>query len=74
MLLKAQYLVHFYLTLYICDLFFIDRSSDIAKYAEDASPYECTPYYDRLKENLELSIYKIFNWFKYNNFETNTTK
>ena len=74
MLLKAQYLVHCYLILDICDLFLIDMSSDIAKYANDASPYECTPYYDRLKENLEWSIYKIFNWFKYNNFETNTTK
>ena len=50
----------------ICDLFFIDMSSDIANYADDTTPYECAPYYDKLKENLELTIYKMFNWFKYN--------
>ena len=50
----------------ICDVFFIDMSSDIANYGDDTTPYECAPYYDKLKENLELAIYKIFNWFKYN--------
>ena len=49
-------------------------SSDIANYADDATPYECAPYYDKLKENLELTIYKIFDWFKYNNFKINATK
>ena len=57
----------------ICDLFFIDMSSDIANYADDTTPDECAPY-DKLKENLELTIYKIFNWFKYNNFKSNATK
>ena len=54
--------------------FFIDLSSDIANYADDTTLYECAPYYDKLKENLELTIYKIFNWFKYNNFKANATK
>ena len=45
----------------ICDLFFIDMSSDIANYADETIPYDCTPYYDKLKENLELTIYKTFN-------------
>ena len=27
----------------ICDLFFIDKSSDIANYV-DITPYECVPY------------------------------
>ena len=58
----------------VCDLFFIDMSPDIANYADDTTPYECVPYYDKLKENLELTIYKIFHWFKYNNFKANTTK
>ena len=49
-------------------------SSDIASYADDATPYECAPYYDKLKENLELTIYKIFDWLKYNNFKINATK
>ena len=45
----------------ICDLFFIDMSSDIANYADDTTPYECAPYYNELKENLESTICKIFN-------------
>ena len=48
------------LNIEIFDLFFIDRSSDLANYTDDTSPYECAPYYDKLKENLELT-YKIFN-------------
>ena len=55
----------------ICDLFFIDISSDIANYADDTTPYERAPYYGKLKENLELTIYKIFTWFKNNNFKAN---
>ena len=70
--LKGQYLVHCYLTA-LCDLCFNDMSSDIANYADDTTPYECAPYYyDKLKENLELTIYKIFSWFKYNNFKANS--
>ena len=49
-------------------------SSDIANYADDTTPYECAPYYDKLKGNLELTIYKILDWFKYNNFKANATK
>ena len=30
--------------------------------------------YDKLKENLELTIYTIFDWFKYNNFKANANK
>ena len=40
----------------------------------DTTPSKCAPYYDKLKETLELTIYKIFHWFKYNNFRANTTK
>ena len=34
----------------ICDLFFIDMSSDNANYADDTTPYKCAPYYDKLKK------------------------
>ena len=40
----------------ICDLLFIDMSSDTANYADDATPYECVPYHHKLKENLALTI------------------
>ena len=45
----------------ICNLFFIDMSSDIANYADDTTPYECAPYYDKLKES--DSLQNIW-WFK----------
>ena len=48
----------------ISDLFFIDMSS-ISSCVGDTTPYECAPYYDKLKENLGLTIHKIFNWFKH---------
>ena len=44
----------------IYDLFFIDMSSDITDDADDTI--------------LELNIYTIFNWFKYNHFKASTTK
>ena len=50
----------------ICDLVFIDMSSDIANYADDTTPYECAPYYDKLKENLEFTIYRIYIFLYYN--------
>ena len=49
-------------------------SSDIASDADDSTPYLCAPYYDKLKDNLEPTIHKIFNWFKYNNFGADATK
>ena len=45
----------------ICNLFFIDMSSDIANYADDTTPYEYAPYYDKLKES--DSLQNIW-WFK----------
>ena len=37
-------------------LFFICMSSVIANYADDTTPYECTKYNNKLKENLESAI------------------
>ena len=56
------------------DLLFIDMSSNITNYVDDTTPYKCAPHYDKLKENLELTMNKIFKWFKYNNFKANATK
>ena len=45
----------------ICDLFFIDMSSDIASYTDDIILYECAPYYNKLKEiwNCKFTKYLI---------------
>ena len=55
-------------------IFFVDVTSDIANYADDTTPYECAPYYDKLKENLELTIYRIFYWLRYIDFKGNVIK
>ena len=49
-------------------------SSDVANYANDTTPYERGPYQDKIKANLELKVYKMFNWFKCNNFKANAIK
>ena len=60
-------------------------SSGIAKYEDDATPYECTIYCDKLKFYLRFAIYKTFYWpkfrnlqniywSKYNNFKANASK
>ena len=36
----------------ICDFVFIDMSSDIANYADDTTPYECDPYYEKFTKYL----------------------
>ena len=51
----------------ICDLFFVNITSDIANYADDTTPYECDQHCDNLISNMELTVEKIFNWFEFNN-------
>ena len=48
-------------------------SFDIANDADNTITYKYAPYYNKLKENLELTIYKILNWLKYTNFKANAT-
>ena len=58
----------------ICDLFFINITSDIANYADDTTPYECDQHCDNLIINLERTVEKNFNWFEYNNLKANASK
>ena len=58
----------------ICDLFFINITSDIANYADDTTPYQCDQHCNNLISNLELFGKKIFNWFEYNNLKANASK
>ena len=57
-----------------CGLFFVYITSDIANYADGATPYEYDQYCDNLISNLELTVEKIFNWFEYNNLKKNASK
>ena len=43
----------------ICNLFFVDITSDIANYADDTTPYKCDQHCDNLIRNLELTAGKI---------------
>ena len=58
----------------ICDLFFVNITSDIANYADDTTPYECDQHCDNLINNIELTVEKIFNWFAFNNLKANASK
>ena len=58
----------------ICDLFFVNITSDIANYADDTTPYECDQHCDNLISNLELALEKGFNLFEYNNLKANASK
>ena len=58
----------------ICDLFFVNITSDIANYADDTTPYECDQHCDNLINNMELTVEKIFNWFEFNNLKANASK
>ena len=57
-----------------CGLFFVYITSDIANYADDATPYEYDQHCDNLISNLEPTVEKIFNWFEYNNLKANASK
>ena len=43
----------------ICDLFFVNITSDIAKYADDTTPYECGQNCDNLINNMKLTVEKF---------------
>ena len=58
----------------ICDLFFINITSDIVNYADDTSPYKCDQHCDNLISNMELAVEKNFNWFEFNNLKENASK
>ena len=58
----------------ICDLFFVNITSDIANYADDTTPYECDQDCDNLISTMELTVDKIFNWFEFNNLKANASK
>ena len=57
----------------ICDLFFVNITSDIANYADDTTTYECDQHCDNLISNMELTVEKIFNCFEFYNLKANAS-
>ena len=58
----------------ICDLIFVNITSDIANYADDTTPYECDQHCDNLINNMELTVEKNFSWLEFNNLKPNASK
>ena len=58
----------------ICDLFFVNITSDITDQADDTTPYECDQHFDNLMSNMKLTVEKIFNWFDFNNLKASASK
>ena len=48
----------------ICDLIFVDITSDTVNYAGNTTPYDCDQHCYNLESNLELTLDKIFGWFE----------
>ena len=49
--------------IYMCNLFFVVESLDIASYADDTTPYVCLEDIDLIVEKLEVKANEIFQWF-----------
>ena len=58
----------------ICDLFFVNITSDIANYADDTTLYERDQHCENLISNMGFTVEKIFNWFEFNNLKANASK
>ena len=58
----------------ICDLLFVDITSNIANYADDTTLYECDQHCDYLISNLELTVDTYFSWLEYNTLKANVSK
>ena len=58
----------------MCDFFFVSKSTDIASYADDKTPYVCLKDMDLIIENPELKANYIFQWFNENAMKANADK
>ena len=58
----------------ICDLFFVNITSDIANYADGTTPFECDQHCDNLINNIELTVENFLNWFGFINLKANASK
>ena len=48
--------------------------SNIANYGDDTIPDKCGQFCEELIDNLKMTICKLFDWFRYNNFKATATK
>ena len=60
--------------IYICDLFIENSDIDIADYADDNTPYTCSPDLDSVIFKRQKNTERIFRWFYKNNLISNAEK
>ena len=58
----------------LCDLFFDGYSSDFENVADYITSYECGPTRNEVRNNLETTAEKIFEWVILSNLKTNSSK
>ena len=56
----------------LCDLFFDDYSSDFENVADYITSYECGPTRNEVRNNLETTTEKIFEWVIFSNLNVET--
>ena len=69
MLIRGSTLSPLLFNIDICELLFVNITSNNMNYADDITPYECDQPCDNLIRNLELTVDKISSWFEYNSLE-----
>ena len=60
--------------IYLCDLFFNDFDITIASFADDTTPYVCSPSISSVIDALQVNGSKIFYWFNINSLKANASK
>ena len=55
-------------------MFFECDDTEIASYADDATPYSCESNIPSVISKLKLAVNKLFSWFKYNYMKANPGK
>ena len=61
--------------IYICEMFFeTAKNIDFAGYADDNTPYICSPNIEEVLENLQGAFEQLFQWFSANHLVANAGK
>ena len=60
--------------IFLNDIFFFVKDSQITNYADDNTPYAAEDSVEKLIETLERETHILFEWFKFNEMKSNTDK
>ena len=58
----------------LIDLFYEFEESNITSYADDTTPYSCAKDTQTVISELKSISSKLFHWFQYNHFESQSRK